>query len=204
LDIGGGTTDLAVFERGSIWHTAVLPTGGEHVTNDLAVGLRTSVPDAEKLKKKHGCALASMIAEDESLEITPVGGRKPRVITRRTVSEIIQPRVEETFGLIQEEILRYRFEKSLNAGIVIVGGGAMLEGVSDIAEQVFDLPVRVGTPAGVRGLSDVVASPVYGTAVGLVLYGLSHREPKRRRRPAARWPFGAVSERMRHMLTALF
>jgi cell division protein FtsA len=203
VDIGGGTTDIAIFERGSIWHTTVLPTGGDHLTNDIAVGLRAPIPDAERLKKKHGCAVATMVGEEESLDVPAVGGRRPRILSRRTLCEIIQPRAEETFGLINEEIIRYGFEKSLNAGVVLVGGGSMLEGLTDIAEQVFDLPVRCGAPSAVGGLADVVASPAFATPVGLVLYGLSHRDV-RRRTVASRSYLGWVSDRFREILTARF
>ena len=203
VDIGGGTTDVALFERGSIWHTAVLPTGGDHVTNDIAVGLRTPIPEAEKLKKKYGCAIASLAAEDETLEVPAVGGRKPRMLSRRTLCEIIQPRAGETLGLVQEEITRYGFDKSLNAGVVLIGGGAMLEGMTEIAEQIFDMPVRIGTPSGVGGLSDVIASPAWCTAVGLVLYGMKNKDVRRRTRPALT-PFGWVGVRVRELFATFF
>ena len=203
VDIGGGTTDIAIFERGSIWHTAVLPTGGDHVTNDIAVGLRTPIPEAERLKKKYGCAIATMAGEDEPLEVPAVGGRKPRVLSRRTLCEIIQPRSEETFNLIHNEITRYGFEKSLNAGVVLIGGGSMLAGIAEIAEQIFDLPVRCGTPAGVGGLTDGIASPAFCTAVGLVLYGLRHPEPRRRPVDDQSY-FERVGTFVRDMFTTLF
>ena len=202
VDIGGGTTDIAIFERGSIWHTAVLPTGGDHVTNDIAVGLRSPIPEAEKLKKKHGCAIAALVAEDETLEVPAVGGRKPRVLSRRTLCEIVQPRAEETFQLVQEEITRYGFEKSLNAGVVLIGGGAMLEGMTEIAEQIFDMPVRLGAPSGVGGLSDVIASPAWCTAVGLVHYGIKNRNARPHR--VVHTPFGWVGARVRDLFATLF
>ena len=169
LDIGGGTTDLAIFERGSLWHTAVIGVGGDHFTNDIAVGLRTPVPDAEKIKRKCGCALSGMVDEDETMEVASVGGRKPRVMARRILSEILQPRAEEIFHLLWDEIRRAGFEKSLNSGIVLTGGGAILDGMPEIAEQIFDLPIRRGCPVAVGGsLADHVNSPAFGTAVGLV------------------------------------
>ena len=150
VDIGGGTTDFAIFERGSLWHTGVVAIGGDHFTNDIAVGLRTPIPDAEKIKRRCGCALSSMVDEDETMEVASVGGRRSRLMSRRILSEILQPRAEEVFHLLWDEIRRAGFEKSLNSGIVLTGGGALLEGMSEIAEQIFDLPVRRGAPAGDR------------------------------------------------------
>ena len=177
IDIGGGTADLAIFERGSLWHTAVIAVGGDHFTNDIAVGLRTPIPDAEKVKRRAGCALSSMVEEDETIEVASVGGRRPRVMARRILSDILQPRAEEMFHLIWDEISKAGYEKSLNSGLVLTGGGAQLEGMSEIAEQIFDLPIRRGTPAGVGGLADHVSNPAFATAVGLVLYASRHRTP---------------------------
>ena len=170
VDIGGGTTDIAIYERGSLWHTAVVGLGGDHFTNDIAVGLRTPVPDAEKIKRKCGCALSSLVDEDETMEVASVGGRKPRVMARRILSEILQPRAEEIFHMVWDEIRRAGYEKSLNSGIVLTGGGAILDGMPEIAEQIFDLPIRRGCPVGVGGLADHVNSPSFATAVGLSLY----------------------------------
>ena len=146
VDIGGGTTDFAIFERGSLWHTGVVAVGGDHFTNDIAVGLRTPIPDAEKIKRRCGCALSAMVDEDETMDVASVGGRKSRVMARRILSEILQPRAEEIFHLLWDEIRKAGFEKSLNSGIVLTGGGALLEGMSEIGEQIFDLPIRRGTP----------------------------------------------------------
>jgi cell division protein FtsA len=196
VDIGGGTTDFAIFERGSLWHTGVVAVGGDHFTNDIAVGLRTPIPDAEKIKRRAGCALSSMVDEDETMEVASVGGRKPRVMARRILSEILQPRAEEIFHLLWDEIRRAGFEKSLNSGIVLTGGGAMLEGMAEIAEQIFDLPIRRGAPGGIGGLSDHVASPAFATAVGVVMY--AHRnqagEPAR---AVGAGTFGRVAGRLR-------
>ena len=196
VDIGGGTTDFAIFERGSLWHTGVVAIGGDHFTNDIAVGLRTPIPDAEKIKRRCGCALSAMVDEDETMEVASVGGRKSRLMSRRILSEILQPRAEEVFHLLWDEIRRAGFEKSLNSGIVMTGGGAMLEGMSEIAEQIFDLPVRRGMPGGVGGLADHVHSPAFATAVGLVMY--THRnqsgEPAR---PVGAGAFGRVAGRLR-------
>ena len=207
VDIGGGTTDIAIYERGSLWHTAVIGVGGDHFTNDIAVGLRTPVPDAEKIKRKCGCALSGMVDEDETMEVASVGGRKPRVMARRILSEILQPRAEEIFHLVWDEIRRAGYEKSLNSGIVLTGGGAILDGMPEIAEQIFDLPIRRGCPAGVGGLADHVNSPTFATGVGLVLYGYRNVDgrcgaragrrgrARARRRAAARLVQGILLER---------
>ena len=191
VDIGGGTTDIAIYERGSLWHTAVVGVGGDHFTNDIAVGLRTPVPDAEKIKRKCGCALSGMVDEDETMEVASVGGRKPRVMARRILSEILQPRAEEIFHLVWDEIRRAGYEKSLNSGIVLTGGGAILDGMPEIAEQIFDLPIRRGCPTGVGGLADHVNSPTFATGVGLVLYGYRNSVGERGARAGRRGRAGA-------------
>ena len=177
IDIGGGTTDLAVFERGSLWHTAVLPVGGDHFTNDLAVGLRTPIPDAERLKVKHGCALSSLVEGDEAIEVPSVGGRRPRLLSRQVMAEILQPRAEEVFSLIREEILRAGFDRLLNAGVVLAGGGSLLPGIVEVAESIFDLPVRIGHPI-VPNVQDQDAALQFATAVGLALFGFNHQNPR--------------------------
>ena len=175
VDIGGGTADLAIFERGCLWHTAVVAVGGDHFTNDIAVGLRTPIPDAEKVKRKSGCALSSMVDEEATIEVASVGGRKPRLLARRILSEILQPRAEEMFHEVWDNIRSGGFEEALNSGIVLTGGGAILEGMPEIAEQIFDLPVRCGCPGDVGGLADYVNSPTFATPVGLVLYAHRNR-----------------------------
>lgn len=198
IDIGGGTADLAIFERGSLWHTGVVAIGGDHFTNDIAVGLRTPIPDAEKLKRKSGCALSSMVDEEDTIEVASVGGRRPRLMARRILSEILQPRAEEIFHLVWDEIRRAGYERSLNSGIVLTGGGAMLEGMSEIAEQIFDLPIRKGAPMPVGGLADHVSSPTFATPVGLALYAHRNRAPD-----SARGGGGAFS-RMAVRLRGIF
>jgi len=173
VDIGGGTTDFAIFERGSLWHTGVVAIGGDHFTNDIAVGLRMPIPDAEKLKRRSGCALTALVPEDETMEVASIAGRRARSMSRRVLSEILQPRAEEICHLFWDEIRRAGYEKSLNSGIVLTGGGAMLEGMVEIAEQIFDLPVRRGSPDGVGGLADHVNNPAFATSVGLAVY--THR-----------------------------
>jgi cell division protein FtsA len=186
VDIGGGTTDFAIFERGSLWHTGVVPVAGDHFTSDIAVGLRTPIPDAEKIKRRSGCALSSMVGEEETLDVASVGGRKPRLLARRILSEILQPRAEEVFHLLWDEIRKAGYEKALHSGIVLTGGGAMLEGMAEIAEQIFDLPIRRGAPAGLGGLADHVSSPAHATAVGLVMY--AHRNAAARQEPVGHGP----------------
>ena len=170
VDIGGGTTDYAIFERGSLWHTGVVALGGGHFTNDIAVGLRTPIPEAEKTKRRAGCALAALVDEDETIEVASVGGRQPRVMARRILAEVLQPRAEEILHQLWDEIRHAGYERSLHSGIVLTGGGGILDGMPEIADQIFDLPIRRGCPVGVGGLTDHVNSPAFATAVGLVMY----------------------------------
>jgi cell division protein FtsA len=206
VDIGGGTADLAIYERGALWHTAVLQVGGEHFTNDIAVALRTPVHEAEKIKKKHGCGMTSMVPEEDSIEVPSVGGRKPRIMARQVLGDVIQARAEELCQMILTEIRRAGFDRSLNSGVVLTGGGAILEGMPEIAEQIFDMPVRRGMPSGIGGLVDVVASPAYSTAVGLVI--CAYRERLGRGittvRPAATGTFGRVTGRLMTWLADFF
>jgi len=176
IDFGGGTTDLAIFSQNSIKHTAVLALGGQNLTNDIAIGLRTPMKDAEEIKKNYGCCLTTMIDKDDTIEIQSVGGRKTRTLSRQVLGEILEPRVEEIFALIHREMVRSGYENQVASGLVITGGAALLEGVPEVAEQVFDLPVRRGYPLEVGGLTDVVNSPMFATAVGLVLYGVKQEK----------------------------
>ena len=179
IDIGGGTTEIAIFERGSLWYTSVIPIGGDNFTNDIAVGLRTPIPDAEKIKKKFGCVSSPLSEDEETIEVPPVGrGKKPRILSRQLLSDIIQPRAEEIFRLIDNETKRMGYEKSLNSGIVLTGGTALLDGLEEVAEEIFDLPVRRGEPMGIGGLVDRVSTPDFSTAVGLILYGYNQWKDK--------------------------
>ena len=178
VDIGGGTTDFAIFERGSLWHTGVVAVGGDHFTNDIAVGLRTPIPDAERIKQKWGCCLTSMVGKDETIEVPSVGGREPRVLSRQLLAEILEPRVEEIFTLVNRELIKSGFENRISSGLVITGGSAILPGMPELAEQIFNLPVRRGVPQGIGGLADVVNSPIYATGVGLVKYGSRNMQSK--------------------------
>jgi cell division protein FtsA len=171
IDIGGGTTDLVIFSNGSIKHTAVVALAGSHITSDISMGLRTPMEEAEKIKKRYGCALASLVRKDETIEVPSVGGRKPRVLSRQTLTEIIEPRVEEILTLVHSEVVRTGYGNLIASGIILTGGSAILEGIPELAEQIFNVPVRRGTPIGIGGLVDLVNSPIYATGVGLVLYG---------------------------------
>jgi cell division protein FtsA len=171
IDIGGGTTDIAIFVDGAIKHTSVLSLGGNHMTNDIAVGLRTPMAEAEKIKQKYGCCLAALVGKDETIEVPSVGGRAPRILSRQLLAEILEPRVEEIFSLVNREIVKSGYEDMIASGVVITGGSTILEGMPELAEQIFNLPVRRGVPQNIGGIVDVVNSPVYATGVGLVVYG---------------------------------
>ncbi len=175
VDIGGGTTDISVFTEGAIRHTAVIPIAGDQVTNDIAVALRTPTQNAEDIKKKYGCALTQLAHREDTIEVPSVGDRPPRKLSRQTLAEVIEPRIEELYGLIQAELRRSGFEDVLGSGIVLTGGSAKMEGMVDLAEEVFHMPVRLGVPQYVGGLKGVVQNPIFATGVGLVLYGAKHR-----------------------------
>jgi cell division protein FtsA len=204
VDIGGGTTGIAIFEHGSLWHTSVLPIGGEFFTNDIAVGMMTPIPEAEKIKKKFGSALCSLVGDDDVVEIPRVGGRKPRLVPRQILAEIIQPRAEEIFNLVKEEIKNAGFEKCLNSGIVLTGGGSLLFGMEECAENIFNLPIRVGSPMGVGGLSDVANSPMFATAVGLVKYGRHSQPAKGNNTQNAESVFHRMGTSVKSWLTEIF
>jgi len=203
VDIGGGTTDLVIFCNGSIKHTSVLSLAGNHVTSDISLGLRTPAEEAEKLKKRYGCALVSMVNKEEMIEVPSVGGRKSRTLSRQTLAEIIEPRVEEILTLVQGEIVRSGYANLIGSGIVLTGGTAIMEGMPEIAEQIFNLPVRRGYPAGITGLADLVNSPIFATGVGLVIYGSKNRS-KSRFRIGETNIFTKVSRRMRDWFGEFF
>ncbi len=171
LDIGGGTTDLAIFVGGTIQHTSVIALAGNHVTHDISIGLRTPKQEAERLKIKYGCALSSLIRKDETIEVPSVGGRKPRILSRKTLAEIIEPRMEEIFELVNQNLNDSGLADLLGAGIVLTGGGSTMAGTVELAERVFGMPIRLGVPRWIGGLTDLVTSPLYATSVGLALYG---------------------------------
>ena len=175
VDIGGGTTDISVFTDGAIRHTAVIPIAGDQVTNDIAVALRTPTQNAEDIKKKYGCALTQLAHRDDAIEVPSVGDRPPRKLSRQTLAEVVEPRIEELYGLIQAELRRSGFEDVIGSGIVLTGGSAKMEGMVDLAEEIFHMPVRLGVPQYVGGLKGVVQNPIFATGVGLVLYGAKSR-----------------------------
>ena len=203
IDIGGGTTDLAVFAGGAIRHTAVIPIAGDQVTNDIAMTLRTPTKEAEELKLRHGCALRQLADPNDIIEVPGVGDRPPRKLSRQTLAEVIEPRIEELYTLVQAELRRSGFEELLSSGIVLTGGSALLAGMVELGEEVFHLPVRVGVPAYVGGLADVVRSPRYATAVGLLLEGRDQylRAQQSRARTSG---IGGAAERMKQWFKANF
>jgi cell division protein FtsA len=203
IDIGGGTTDLVIFSSGSIKHTAVFSLAGSHITNDISLGLRTPLEEAEKIKIRYGCALTSLVRKDETIEVPSVGGRKPRSLSRYTLAEIIEPRVEEILSLVQHEITRTGYGNLLASGIILTGGSALLEGVPDLAEQIFNVPVRRGIPIGISGLVDLVNSPMYATGVGLVLYGSRNMAQSRFKKGEGNI-FSKVTHRMKEWIGEFF
>jgi len=179
VDIGGGTTDLAIFSGNTIRHSFVLALGGNNMTNDISVGLRVPMAEAERIKLEFGTCLSESIPNEETIELAGVGGRKGRKLPRQILAEILEPRVEETLALIKREIHRSEMKDEISSGIVLTGGASLLRGISEIAESVFEVPVRQGTPHGISGLVDVVNSPMFATGVGLVLYGSKDEERKK-------------------------
>jgi len=175
VDIGGGTTDIAVFSEGAIRHTAVIPIAGDQVTNDIAVALRTPTQYAEEIKVKYACALSQLAGADETIEVPSVGDRPARRLSRQTLAEVVEPRYEELMTLVQQELRRSGFEDLIAAGIVLTGGSSKMEGAIDLAEEVFHVPVRLGVPINVTGLADVVRNPIYSTGVGLLYFGANNR-----------------------------
>jgi cell division protein FtsA len=178
VDIGGGTTDIAIFTEGAIRHTAVIPIAGDQVTNDIAMALRTPTQHAEKIKVKYACALTQLAKADEKIKVPSVGDRAPRDLSRQALAEVVEPRYDELFTLIQAELRRSGFEDLIAAGIVLTGGTSKMEGVVELAEEIFHMPVRLARPVGVSGLSDEINNPIYSTAVGLLLYAATRENKK--------------------------
>jgi len=183
VDIGGGTTDIAVFSGGAIRHTAVIPIAGDQVTNDIAVSMRTPTQYAEEIKIRYACALSQLANPDETIEVPSVGDRPPRRLARQTLAEIVEPRYEELFTLIRNEVARSGFDDMIAAGVVLTGGSSKMEGAIELAEEVFHLPVRLGVPHGVTGLADVVRNPIHATGVGLLKYALHEMQHKQGESP---------------------
>ncbi|UCF72045.1 MAG: cell division protein FtsA [Deltaproteobacteria bacterium] len=201
IDFGGGTTDLAIFSQGSIKHTFVLTLGGDNLTNDIAIGIRTPFKEAEKIKIKYGCGLTSLIGKDESIEVPGVGGRDPRTISRQLLGEVLEPRVEEIFSLICQEMVRSGYDDLVTSGVVVTGGSSMLPGIPEIVEQVFNMPARIGYPSNIGGLKEIVNSPMYATAVGLVLYGANSQQGEKRFRIRDTHIFNRIVSRMKRWFT---
>jgi cell division protein FtsA len=197
VDIGGGTTDIAVFGGGAIRHTAVIPIAGDQITNDIAVSMRTPTQYAEDIKIKYACALSQLANPDETIEVPSVGDRPPRRLARQTLAEIVEPRYEELFGLIRDELRRAGLEEQVATGIVLTGGSAKMEGAIELAEEVFHMPVRLGVPQYVTGLSEVVSNPIHATGVGLLLYAKSNMETQRTEAPLLAGGVKNLLERMK-------
>ena len=171
VDIGGGTSDIAIYTEGAIRYTGVIPIAGDQVTNDIAMALRTPTPHAEELKIKYACALAKLARPEETVKVPSVGDREARDLSRQSLAEVVEPRYDELFTLIQAEIRRSGFEELIAAGVVLTGGTSKMEGVVELAEEIFHMPVRIGTPVNIKGLSDIVNNPIYSTGVGLLHFG---------------------------------
>ena len=204
IDIGGGTSDLAIFFQEAIKHTYVLAIGGNHVTNDIAIGLRTPVFEAERIKKEYGCALTSLINGKETIEVPSVGDRENRILSRHLLSEIIEPRLDELFTLIKMEVAKSGHNELITSGIVLTGGSAIMAGMVEVAEKIFELPVRRGIPKSIGGLVDVVNSPMYATAVGLLFYGMEKIKTGESRNLAGTKVFNKVLTRMKEWMDEYF
>ena len=191
VDVGGGTTDIAIFTEGSIRHTGVIPIAGDQVTNDIAMALRTPTQHAEEIKIKYACALTQLAGADETIKVPSVGDRPPRDLSRQALAEVVEPRYDELFTLVQAELRRSGFEDMVPAGIVLTGGTSKMEGVVELAEEIFHMPVRVGYPQTVQGLTDIVRNPIYATSVGLLQYGIEHQDESG---PAAAGKGGSSAE----------
>ncbi len=194
-DIGGGTTDIAIFTDGAIRHTAVIPIAGDQVTNDIAMALRTPTPHAEDIKIKYACALASLAGENETIKVPSVGDRTDRDLSRQALAEVVEPRYDELFTLIQAELRKSGFEGLIAAGIVLTGGTSKMDGAVELAEEIFHMPVSLGKPKHVSGLTDIVRNPIYSTAVGLLHYGAKHRLEKI---PHPASPMGSMMGRVKN------
>ncbi|HJQ37748.1 MAG TPA: cell division protein FtsA [Thermoanaerobaculia bacterium] len=183
MDIGGGTTDYAVFLEGNVIHTNVLPVGAGHFTSDISVVLRTPMEDAERIKKRYGCALASLITDDDPIEVPTVGGRAPKILSKQELTGILEPRAAEIAKLVYRDLEKVGLEKEIRSGVVLVGGGAEMDGMVEMVEQVFDQQARKGVPRGVGGLSDTVSGPEWAAATGLLLWGLKDQKTRVGKRP---------------------
>jgi cell division protein FtsA len=204
IDIGGGTSDMAIFYQGAIKHTSVLTIAGSQMTNDIAIGLRTPNNEAENIKHSFGCAFSPLVGADETIEVSSVGGREPKTVSRQILSEIIEARSKEMFDMLDMELTNSGFRDLITSGIVLTGGASAMEGIADLAESVFQCPVRVGTPIGLGGLIDVVNNPMYATSTGLIQYGLKADKSGKTRQLQGRNMFEKIFSRMRDWAEEFF
>lgn len=204
IDIGGGTSDMAIFYQGAIKHTSVLTIAGSQMTNDIAIGLRTPNNEAEKIKHAYGCAFSPLVRADETIEVSSVGGREPKAVSRQILSEIIEARSKEMFDMLDMELTNSGYRDIITSGIVLTGGASAMEGIADLAESVFQCPVRIGTPIGLGGLIDVVNNPMYATSTGLVQYGLRVDKSGKTRQLQGRNLFEKIFSRMRDWAEEFF
>lgn len=199
VDIGGGTTDIAIFKDGAIRHTGVIPIAGDQVTNDIAMALRTPTPNAEEIKIKYACALAKLTSPDETIKVPSVGDRQPRDLSRQALAEVVEPRYDELFTLVQSELRRSGYEDLMAAGIVLTGGTSKMEGVAELAEEIFHMPVRLGSPQNIRGLTDIVNNPIYSTGVGLLVYAMKQHQEGRSVTPISREQQGSMLSKLKKL-----
>jgi len=204
IDIGGGTSDMAIFYQGAIKHTSVLTIAGSQMTNDIAIGLRTPNNEAETIKHSYGCAFSPLVRADETIEVSSVGGREPKTVSRQILSEIIEARSKEMFDMLDMELTNSGYRDIITSGIVLTGGASAMEGIADLAESVFQCPVRVGTPIGLGGLIDVVNNPMYATSTGLIQYGLKADSSGKTRQLQGRNMFEKIFSRMRDWAEEFF
>lgn len=204
VDIGGGTTDIAIFKDGAIRHTGVIPIAGDQVTNDIAMALRTPTPNAEEIKIKYACALAKLTSPDETIKVPSVGDRQPRDLSRQALAEVVEPRYDELFTLIQAELRRSGYEDLIAAGIVLTGGTAKMEGVIELAEEIFHMPVRLGAPQNIRGLSDIVNNPIYSTGVGLLIYAMKQQQGSSRASTTTKESQGSIFSKIKKIFQSNF
>jgi cell division protein FtsA len=204
IDIGGGTSDMAIFFQGAIKHTSVLTIAGSQMTNDIAIGLRTPNNEAETIKHSYGCAFSPLVRADETIEVSSVGGREPKTVSRQILSEIIEARSKEMFDMLDMELTNSGYRDLITSGIVLTGGASAMEGIADLAESVFQCPVRIGTPIGLGGLIDVVNNPMYATSTGLIQYGLRADSTGKTRQLQGRNMFEKIFSRMRDWAEEFF
>jgi cell division protein FtsA len=203
--MGGGTTDIAIYFDESIRHTAVVGLGGKNVTSDIAIGIRTPMERAEEIKKQYGCAYSPLVKRDEYISVPGVGGREQREVSKAVLASIIEPRVEEILSLALREIKRTEYADMLGAGVVLTGGGALMEGIQELAEKVFEMPVKIGMPTGFGGLTEAAKSPVHATGVGLCIYGVKHNKVKKGKKTTGNDEnFGKIFDKMKTWIKDFF